>query len=211
LINVIIVQNKMIAIMWSELECNELAIEHCQCPRLLSPTDATTNDPSTQGVSLRYQTQTVWSTNTVTILLLAVLLCLAPVLGAPQTSCIMCDKEDLRPRVTVPYTDGYVEYTFDHQVSRQQAIDSIHKFNETHGKNNACSSIQCPSNVMKYCQGTQFINDHCWCEMQHREEGLPYVPHICYADEKVHKPSVGSCFAFVEVKECCCAATWVKK
>ncbi|KAH8305838.1 hypothetical protein KR059_012229, partial [Drosophila kikkawai] len=218
-------KSKMIEIgrlstMWSDLECTQLAIEdYRQCPRLQqTPTRSPTTDKpasssssSVSGVSLRYQLAVSISIPTSFLLACTVaILCLGSVLAAPQTSCIMCNKEDLRPRVP-PYSDSYTEWTFDHQVSQQSAMESLQKFNESHAQNNACNSIKCPPNVMKYCLGTQFINDHCWCEMQHREEGLPYVPHTCFLDEKVHTPSVGSCFVFAEVKECCCAGTWVKK
>ncbi|XP_030571184.1 uncharacterized protein LOC115770166 [Drosophila novamexicana] len=144
-------------------------------------------------------------------LLLLLTLCLSSTLAAPQTSCILCNKEDLRAKEPT-ISDSYEEFTFDHQVSRQDAIQALRKFNETHGgTQNACNSMKCTQTVLNYCLGPQFLNDHCWCELQHREEGLPYVPHICYVGEKVYKPSVGSCFFFEEVKECCCAAALVSE
>ncbi|XP_044250402.1 uncharacterized protein [Drosophila takahashii] len=194
--------------MWSELECSGLAIQNCQCPRLQrSPPRSSTDKPLMPRVSLRYQPAVIPSFLAMGIVLT---ICLGSALGAPQSSCIMCDKEDLRPRIP-PYSDSYEEYTFDHQVTQQSAMESIQKFNGTRGQNNACSSIKCPPNTPKYCLGSQFINDHCWCELQHREEGLPYVPHVCFADQKVHTASVDSCFTFVQVKECCCAEIWLKK
>ncbi|XP_016955966.1 uncharacterized protein LOC108028570 [Drosophila biarmipes] len=189
--------------MWGGLEYSGLAIENCQCLREQRLTQRSTDKPLIPRVTLRYQPSFL-------AIGIALTICFGSALGAPQTSCIMCDKEDLRPRVP-PYTDSYEEYTFDHQVTQKAAIESMLKFNGTKGQNNACSSIKCPPNTSKYCLGEQFINDHCWCELQHREEGLPYVPHVCFADQKVHTSSVESCFTFVQVKECCCAEIWFKK
>ncbi|XP_064541131.1 uncharacterized protein LOC135430394 [Drosophila montana] len=145
--------------------------------------------------------------NSTFLRLLLLTLCLSSILAAPQTSCILCNKEDLRAKEPT-ISDSYEEFTFDHQVSRQDAIQALRKFNETQ---NSCNSMKCTPTVLNYCLGPQFLNDHCWCELQHREEGLPYVPHICYVGEKVYKPSVGSCFFFEEVKECCCASALVSE
>ncbi|XP_044317536.1 uncharacterized protein LOC108037885 [Drosophila rhopaloa] len=191
--------------MWSELECVGLAIECCQCPRLQPSPRRSTDKPLYPKVSLRYQPAVIPSFLAVGIVLA---ISLGSVLGAPQSSCIMCDKEDLRPRVP-PFSDSYEEFTFDHQVSQLSAMESLQKINETKGQSNACSSYKCPPT--NYCLGTKFISDHCWCELQHREEGLPYVPHVCFADQKVHTPYVDSCFEFAAVKECCCAEIWIKK
>ncbi|XP_017060097.1 uncharacterized protein LOC108100617 [Drosophila ficusphila] len=196
--------------MWSALEFSGASSYNYQCSRLLQSPPRSTDKPLIPKVSLRYQPAVIPS-----FLLVGTVLtiCLGSVLGAPQSSCIMCDKEDLRPRVP-PYSDSYEEYTFDHQVSQQSAMEYLQKHNKiviTKSQHNACSSIKCPANASKYCRGTQFINDHCYCEQQHREEGLPYVPHVCFADQKEHTPSVDSCFEFVEIKECCCAEIWLKK
>jgi len=128
---VIIVHNKMIEIggpgtMWSELECSGLAIENCQCSRLQRSSQRSTDKPLIPRVSLRYQPSAVIPSFLAIGIVLTI--CLGSALGAPQSSCIMCDKEDLRPRVP-PYTDSYEEYTFDHQVTQQSAIESMLKFN----------------------------------------------------------------------------------
>ncbi|XP_017081051.1 uncharacterized protein LOC108114529 [Drosophila eugracilis] len=194
--------------MRNELVYLVLAVENFQCPRLqqLQPSRSI-DKPLIPKVSLRYQSAIFPSFLALGIVLT---ICLGSVLGAPQSSCIMCKEEDLRPRVP-PYSESFEEYTFDHQVTQQAAMQFILKLNGTRGQNNACSSITCPPNTSKYCLGIQFIKDHCWCELQHREEGLPYVPHTCFADQKVHTSSVDSCFTFVQVKECCCAEIWFKK
>eukprot|EP00099_Drosophila_melanogaster_P003596 NP_001163482.1 uncharacterized protein Dmel_CG5910, isoform B [Drosophila melanogaster] len=203
-----IIQFRQRHTMWNFLDRFELDAEDRQClERLQQPAERSTDKSFTPKVSLRYQPAIVPSFLSIGI---AVTICLGSALAAPQSSCIMCDKEDLRPRLP-PYSDSYEEYTFDHQVTQQAALESIQKFNGSRGQNNACSSIKCPPNTPKYCLGGQFINDHCWCELQHREEGLPYVPHVCFADQKVHTSSVESCFTFVQVKECCCAEIWIKK
>ncbi|KAH8300426.1 hypothetical protein KR018_004945, partial [Drosophila ironensis] len=194
-----IVQNKMIEIR----QCDEFPIEDCQCPRLQGSPDGSPDRRPISGVRWRYQPK-------VTAFLLLLLLGLDSVLAAPQTTCINCDKEDTRAR-SPPHSDGYQEFIFDHQVSKHQAREALRKLNETHRPHNACSSLTCNSTIEHYCFGPQFINDHCWCELQHREEGLPYVHHICYADEKAHTPSIGSCFVFDEIKECCCAVAFYKK
>ncbi|XP_055372933.1 uncharacterized protein LOC129606578 isoform X2 [Condylostylus longicornis] len=69
-----------------------------------------------------------------------------------------------------------------------------------------CKAFDCEKH-MKYCLGTYFLNDHCFCEQSHTNEGLPFVPHSCYVGEDNQagtKPSIGSCFRFAEIKECCC-------
>ncbi|ALC45107.1 CG5910 [Drosophila busckii] len=147
--------------------------------------------------------------NTFLRLCCLLLLLLGLTLAAPQSSCILCDKEDLRPREPT-ISNSYEEFTFDHQVSRQEAIAALKKFNDCNTQI-ACNSRKCSADVIRYCLGSQFINDHCWCELQHREEGLPYVPHICYVGEKVYKPSIGSCYQFEEIKECCCASALAKE
>ncbi|KAM8707788.1 hypothetical protein ACLKA7_014855 [Drosophila subpalustris] len=144
------------------------------------------------------------------LLLLLLWLGFSSTLAAPQISCILCNKDDLLAKGPI-ISDSYEELTFDHQVTRQDAIQALRKYNETHPTQNSCNTMKCTPTVMKYCVGPQFLNDHCWCEMQHRDEGLPYVPHVCYVGEKVYKPSVGSCFFFEEVKECCCAPILVRE
>lgn len=111
-------------------------------------------------------------------------------------------------------TTSYEEFIFEHQVTRQDAIEALQKLNQSFfdgPSGSTCKSITCTKNVMKYCLGPQFINDHCWCEQGHTNEGLPFIPHICYVGEKQYKASVGSCFFYEEVKECCCAPSLAKR
>ncbi|EDV97706.1 GH14548 [Drosophila grimshawi] len=186
----------------STSSCNT-SENYCSCQRLHE-----TNRKTTHNIRSNILAESI----TFLHLCVLLLLCLSSTLAAPQSSCILCDKEDLRSREQPTISDSYEEFTFDHQVTRQDAIQALRKYNETlGGAQNSCNSMQCTATVMKYCLGLQFLNDHCWCELQHREEGLPYVPHICYVGEKVYKPSVGSCFFFEEVKECCCASALVRE
>lgn len=127
LINVIIVQNKMIEIRRrvnttsNVLKCNdELVLDYCQ--RLPGSTNRATDKTSAPRVSLRYQP--------LATAFLLLLLCLGPVLGAPQTSCIRCDKEDFRTRAP-PYGEEFVERIVDHQVSQFQAREALRKLNES--------------------------------------------------------------------------------
>lgn len=127
LINVIIVQNKMIEIRRrvnttsNVLECNDdLALDYCQ--RLPGSTHRATEKTSSPGVTLRYQP--------LTTAFLLLLLCLGPVLGFPQTSCIRCDKEDFRTRAP-PHGEEFVERIVDHQVSKLQAREALRKLNES--------------------------------------------------------------------------------
>ncbi|XP_055855793.1 uncharacterized protein LOC129919019 [Episyrphus balteatus] len=111
-------------------------------------------------------------------------------------------------------TASYEEFIFEHQVTRQDAIAALQKLNQSFFDGpsaSTCKSITCTKNVMKYCLGPQFINDHCWCEQGHANEGLPFIPHICYVGEKQYQASVGSCFFYEEVKECCCAPALAKR
>ncbi|XP_073840433.1 uncharacterized protein [Musca autumnalis] len=127
-------------------------------------------------------------------------------LAAPQ-SCILCDKNDLQSKD--PQTN-YEEFLFEHQVTRQDAINALKQLNESFydglQSDSSCNAVRCTEKVSKYCLGPLFINDHCYCEFGHSTEGLPFVPHMCYVGEKAYKPSVGSCFVYEEVKECCCSA-----
>ncbi|XP_037913018.1 uncharacterized protein LOC119652779 isoform X1 [Hermetia illucens] len=108
----------------------------------------------------------------------------------------------------------YEEYHMEHQVTKQEAIASLRAINETFF--NAalplgCKAIPCNQSIMKYCLGPQFINDHCWCEQGHEEEGLPWVPHTCYVGDRITETSVGSCFVYNEIKECCCDRVLAKR
>lgn len=111
-------------------------------------------------------------------------------------------------------TASYEEFIFEHQVTQQDAIEALKKINQSFfdgPSGSTCKSITCTKNVMKYCLGPQFLNDHCWCEQGHANEGLPFIPHTCYVGEKQYQASVGSCFFYEEVKECCCAPSLAKR
>ncbi|XP_062131250.1 uncharacterized protein LOC133842235 isoform X1 [Drosophila sulfurigaster albostrigata] len=177
-------------------ECNMTNADCSSCQRLQSVRNKRSNN---FAISLTFPQ-----------LLLLLLLSLSSILAAPQTSCIMCNKEDLQPREPT-ISASYEEFTFDHQVKRQDAIQALRAYNETHETQNSCNTKMCTTQVVRYCLSPQFLNDHCWCEMQHSEEGVPYVPHVCYVGEKVYAPSLGSCFTFQEIKECCCAPVLVKE
>ncbi|XP_075161194.1 uncharacterized protein LOC142234021 [Haematobia irritans] len=148
-----------------------------------------------------------WLTITTScVILLFHISTLPTALAAPQ-SCILCDKNDLKAKDP---QGSYEEFLFEHQVTRQDAINALKQLNESFydglQSDSSCNAVRCTEKVSKYCLGPQFINDHCWCEFGHSTEGLPFVPHMCYVGEKVYKPSVGSCFLYEEVKECCCSA-----
>lgn len=126
--------------MWSDLECIQLAIEDCQCPRLQrpparspttdKPSSASASSSSVSGVSLRYQSTAVSSIPPPFLLACTLaILCLGSVLAAPQSSCIMCNKEDLRPRIP-PYSDSNQEYIVDHKVTQLSAMEWVQKYNE---------------------------------------------------------------------------------
>ncbi|KAH8410795.1 hypothetical protein KR222_008479, partial [Zaprionus bogoriensis] len=188
-------------------ECSIASDDCCSCQRLPLRSDARAR-AGNSAKSCTFRQRCL-------LLSLSLYFCLClglrPSAAAPQTSCIQCTEQDLRARE--PTLDSsYEEFTFDHQVSRKEAIEALRKYNETHdSRYNACHSIECTPSIAKYCLGSQFIKDHCWCENQHGEEGVPYVPHICYVGEKVYAASVGSCFFFERVKECCCAPVLVKE
>ncbi|XP_039965578.1 uncharacterized protein LOC120777995 [Bactrocera tryoni] len=129
--------------------------------------------------------------------------------AAPQ-SCVHCDISNFKEKAPNMQA-AYEEYHFEHQVTRLDAITALKTFNVSdYGEPSGCA-INCSDKVMKYCLGQQFINDHCWCELGHTEEGLPFVPHICYVGEKLYKATVGSCFFYEQVKECCCAPVLAKQ
>ncbi|XP_030375554.1 uncharacterized protein LOC115624842 isoform X2 [Scaptodrosophila lebanonensis] len=99
--------------------------------------------------------------------LLLLLLALSSTLAAPQ-SCTTCDKNELQTQAS---ENSVEKFRFDHQVTRQDAINALRIFNETYAAQltSSCNSIKCTDTVYKYCLGQKFINDHCWCEMQHTE------------------------------------------
>uniref|UniRef100_A0A1I8NKF9 CCC domain-containing protein n=1 Tax=Musca domestica TaxID=7370 RepID=A0A1I8NKF9_MUSDO len=88
-------------------------------------------------------------------------------LAAPQ-SCILCDKNDLQSKD--PQTN-YEEFLFEHQVTRQDAINALKQLNESFydglQADSSCNAVRCTEKVNKYCLGPQFINDHCYCEFGH--------------------------------------------
>lgn len=61
-------------------------------------------------------------------LCLCLCLCFSLSMAAPQTSCILCNKEDLRAREPT-ISGSYEEFTFDHQVSREEAIQALRRYN----------------------------------------------------------------------------------
>lgn len=114
--------------------------------------------------------------------------------------------------VPLPYDNlkaehPFVEYIFEHRVTKQEAISALVLINDSYfdaPQAPGCKAIPCTPKVMKYCLGSQFLNDHCLCEQWHAKEGLPFVPHTCYVGDEQTKASVGSCFSYNDIKECCC-------
>ncbi|XP_067648155.1 uncharacterized protein [Eurosta solidaginis] len=146
------------------------------------------------------------------VLVTLYLLCFSHLIGsssaAPQ-SCVLCDINDIKDQASNAH--AYEEYHFEHQVTRMDAITALKMFNVSDYNEPSGCAMSCSDKVMKYCLGQQFINDHCWCELGHTEEGLPFVPHICYVGDKLYKATVGSCYFYEQVKECCCAPALVKQ
>uniref|UniRef100_A0A0A1XNK6 CCC domain-containing protein n=1 Tax=Zeugodacus cucurbitae TaxID=28588 RepID=A0A0A1XNK6_ZEUCU len=178
-------------------------IEHCQTYSSSSQQQLHTNN------KIKRQLTRSPSLVLLTLLLLWFSHLIGSSCAAPQ-SCVLCDINDVKDK-TPNAQAAYEEYHFEHQVSRQDAITALKIFNvSTYGEPSGCT-ISCSDKVMKYCLGQQFINDHCWCELGHTEEGLPFVPHICYVGEKLYKATVGSCYFYEQVKECCCAPVLAKQ
>lgn len=73
-------------------------------------------------------------------LCLCLCLCLSLSMAAPQTSCILCNKEDLRAREPT-ISGSYEEFTFDHQVSREEAIQALRKYNESKAHSRALLEV----------------------------------------------------------------------
>ncbi|XP_055923438.1 uncharacterized protein LOC129953918 [Eupeodes corollae] len=154
------------------------------------------------------------STQKVLILLTTYVILSSLQLFISASSAQSLNRTNINNKVGKESTASYEEFIFEHQVTRQDAIDSLLKLNQSFfdgPSGSTCKSITCTENVMKYCLGPQFINDHCWCEQGHANEGLPFIPHICYVGEKQYQASVGSCFFYEEVKECCCAPALAKR
>ncbi|XP_023166732.1 uncharacterized protein LOC111596659 [Drosophila hydei] len=131
-------------------------------------------------------------------------LCLLLMFGHSSSLEELTDKESV-------ISESYEELKFDHEVSELDAEQALRKLNATRAvTQSSCDSIDC-TQVGNYCWTPQFEKDHCWCELQHREEGLPYKAHKCFVDEKIYKPTTGSCYFFEEVKECCCVPAFLKE
>lgn len=176
------------------LECNCASVESASsCQRL-----------RLRNVKHAHSARTVnCAASSCTPFLLSLCLCLAlsatTTMAAPQTSCILCNKEDLRAREPT-ISGSYEEFIFDHQVSREEAIQALRKYNESKtcirlslastrslsahslslssftltlvaalDRQNSCNGMECSPTVLKYCLGPKFVNDHCWCENQHQE------------------------------------------
>ncbi|XP_036326824.1 uncharacterized protein LOC118739548 isoform X1 [Rhagoletis pomonella] len=172
----------------------------------------TFNTASSHGHHLHTNSKRCLTRSPSIVLLTLLLLWFSHLIGsscaAPQ-SCVLCDITDFNDQASNAH--AYEEYHFEHQVTRVEAITALKAFNASnYGEPSGCA-ISCSQKVMKYCLGPQFINDHCWCELGHTEEGLPFVPHICYVGEKNYKAAVGSCYFYEQVKECCCAPALAKQ
>lgn len=107
------------------LECNCASVESASsCQRL-----------RLRNVKHAHSARTVnCAASSCTPFLLSLCLCLALsatiTMAAPQTSCILCNKEDLRAREPT-ISGSYEEFIFDHQVSREEAIQALRKYNES--------------------------------------------------------------------------------
>lgn len=107
------------------LECNCASVESASsCQRL-----------HLRNVNHAHSAITVnCAASSCTPFLLSLCLCLALsatiTMAAPQTSCILCNKEDLRAREPT-ISGSYEEFIFDHQVSREEAIQALRKYNES--------------------------------------------------------------------------------
>lgn len=108
------------------LECNNASAEcACSCQRLRLINAKRAHRASTVNCA---------AASCCTLFLLSLCLCLTLsatiTMAAPQTSCILCNKEDLRVREPT-ISGSYEEFTFDHQVSREEAIQALRKYNES--------------------------------------------------------------------------------
>ncbi|KAK9874095.1 hypothetical protein WA026_002449 [Henosepilachna vigintioctopunctata] len=96
----------------------------------------------------------------------------------------------------------YEEYTIEHEISATQAKNAaltidLSSVRLTHG----CQS--CSNEELRYCAGTDLINDHCCCDKRF-SESLPFIPHTCYSGTVLCKPIVEDCEEYYRRKACCC-------
>lgn len=83
------------------------------------------------SLSLSHQFCWQWSS----LLCLAIVLCPVPlVLGRPQ-GCILCSQSDLKGND--PSLTTYEEFRFEHQVTRQEAIQALRRLNYTSYEGNS--------------------------------------------------------------------------
>ncbi|XP_037827117.1 uncharacterized protein LOC119615114 [Lucilia sericata] len=87
----------------------------------------------------------------VTVFLMGYLLLVQHYAMAAPQSCILCDKNDLQAKD--PQTN-YEEFLFEHQVTRQDAINALRQLNESFyegtASDSSCNGVRCTEKVMKY-------------------------------------------------------------
>ncbi|KAF2884690.1 hypothetical protein ILUMI_21487 [Ignelater luminosus] len=103
----------------------------------------------------------------------------------------------------------YEEYIVEHDISMEQARNAALAI-DLNSIEIPPGCQRCSSAEIKYCQGRDFINDHCCCDKRYHE-ALPYIPHTCYLGTNLCKPVVGDCSTYTRLRTCCCHAHVLKR
>ncbi|XP_045483537.1 uncharacterized protein LOC123688856 [Harmonia axyridis] len=96
----------------------------------------------------------------------------------------------------------YEEYIIEHEISATQAKNSaltiaVSSFRIPPGCQN------CTDQELRYCTGSDLINDHCCCDKRF-SESLPFIPHTCYSGTTLCRTIAADCEEYYRIKSCCC-------
>ncbi|XP_044745593.1 uncharacterized protein LOC123307376 [Coccinella septempunctata] len=96
----------------------------------------------------------------------------------------------------------YEEYVIEHEISATQAKNSaltiaLTSFASSPGCQN------CTDEEIRYCSGSDLINDHCCCDKRF-SESLPFIPHTCYSGTTLCRTIAADCEEYYRRKLCCC-------
>ncbi|KAF5292777.1 hypothetical protein FQA39_LY13822 [Lamprigera yunnana] len=104
---------------------------------------------------------------------------------------------------------AYEEYVIEHEISTENARNAALAIDLRNIKvPPGCQ--KCTKWELSYCQGSDFINDHCCCDKRYHEV-LPYIPHTCYLGAQLCKPVVGDCLTYKTIRKCCCTIHLIQK
>ncbi|KAB0803994.1 hypothetical protein PPYR_00964 [Photinus pyralis] len=104
---------------------------------------------------------------------------------------------------------AYEEYVIEHEISMEHARNAALAI-DLNSIETPPGCQKCSKSEIKYCLGSDFINDHCCCDKRYHEV-LPYIPHTCYLGTQLCKPIAGDCLTYKTIRKCCCTRYLINK